>query len=424
MPAFCQESGIFDAIYLDRLGLLNPQLSGARDIGLAGTGVAWTEDVQSLTSNPAGLTAISRVEAVVGFNHQANKIGITYFGEYNEFSPVTTSLDAFAVAYPLPTYRGSLVLGAGVFSYQNSVTEALWTGLNAYDGDEERSTFLLEGALKGWVAGFGLSLAPQTDIGISFEYVRGDLDVINSLEYGTPGEEILYRDTYTDLLTIGGWRFHLGLQTRPWRDASFGFRITTPTILTCTGESVYLAEDVVGTDVTVVEDELRRIEEEIHLPYQVSLGFSQGYGPLRLSIAIEHAGWAQTTVNGHRLHDSNMQNALASALNKRLGLELSYPDIPVRLYMGYAQLAAPLRLLDSGEYDAEYYVIPKPVEESREQRLLTGGVGLFMSDNILLEAAISHDIYERRTVPESNGLSDVEQKFDKTRLLMTFSYRF
>ena len=425
--AAAQGDTLFDALLLERLGLLENTHTGARATAMPGAS-AWSEDLQSLTLNPAGLAAIGRIETQIGFRRQSNRQTLTYFGTQREFDPASTGLDALGVAYPVPTYRGSFVLAAGVFRSLDSVMEMIWQGTNAYDGDEELYTLRLDGSTLSWVAGAAVAVGQQTDVGASIEYLRGELTLLSRFDYRPqdPGN-VVYRSLAEDGYGLAGLRAHLGLRSRPWLGGSIGLRLSTPLLLNSDGENRWRDIDIEDGVAELFDEGVFLSEEELRLPYQFAAGIAHALGAFQVAGEIEYSDWSQTTVGGSRLRDLNLREALQGTVNFGLGAEFAPARLPLRLYAGYGRRGEPLRLIESGDFvdggeGGGQVALLKTVEVLSSRTSLSFGLGLLLSDTLLVEAAYRRESGERRTAP-SGGIVDLVQETARQRVVLTFSYR-
>jgi long-subunit fatty acid transport protein len=95
----------------------------ARASGMGFAHTAVVEDASSLLINPAGLAQVRRLEFSGGllYNHLSQDVafntnygGFSGTGTASNTSTVSAAqLSHLTLAYPFPTYRGSLVLGVG-----------------------------------------------------------------------------------------------------------------------------------------------------------------------------------------------------------------------------------------------------------------------------------------------------------------------
>ena len=103
--------------------------TGARSIGLAGTGIAGLGDYSDFFTNPAGLGHIgsSQINASLNFL-SANNEGVVSrpgFGNPIEEEQTNQSLGNLAAVYKVPTKQGSLVMGVG-YNQTNSYHRSLF----------------------------------------------------------------------------------------------------------------------------------------------------------------------------------------------------------------------------------------------------------------------------------------------------------
>jgi hypothetical protein len=111
-----------------QVGVILPELPFTTKVGIgaraAGMGFAYgavSEDGSSLFYNPAGLAQIRRIEVSGGLLHDSQSREVSFNTASDGFPGTgnstqkadsrTTQISHLSVAYPFPTYRGSLVLG-------------------------------------------------------------------------------------------------------------------------------------------------------------------------------------------------------------------------------------------------------------------------------------------------------------------------
>ena len=109
--------------------------TGARSIGLSGTGIAGTGDFSAFFTNPAGLGYLERSQftASLNFLSATNESFVqrTGFGNAIEDDLTDQRLGNLALAYKLPTRQGAFILG-GAFNQTNTFERSLrFNGLNS-----------------------------------------------------------------------------------------------------------------------------------------------------------------------------------------------------------------------------------------------------------------------------------------------------
>ncbi len=125
-PAAAQD--INDAVTFEDLGFTDRLAVGARAAGMAGAFTAASDDVYALFYNPAGLARLRRIDISIGFELSSAEVKSVFYGNPGSTDLSATTLDAFAAAYPIPTYRGSLVIAGGVYRMFTSDLDLLNTG--------------------------------------------------------------------------------------------------------------------------------------------------------------------------------------------------------------------------------------------------------------------------------------------------------
>ena len=86
---------------------------GARAMGMGSAFMAIADDYSALHWNPAGLAQIHRIEIYSSLSHERFRNKVSYAGRNMTDSQSKTHFSSFGLSYPVPTERGSLVVGLG-----------------------------------------------------------------------------------------------------------------------------------------------------------------------------------------------------------------------------------------------------------------------------------------------------------------------
>ncbi len=108
-PAVRADSGLVAP--LGELPLTNTLATGARAAGMGFVSMAIADDGTAITSNPAGLTRLNRIELSGGFRRGALTIDGEMAGSGFSTDLTGTAFSSVRFAYPFPTFRGGLVFG-------------------------------------------------------------------------------------------------------------------------------------------------------------------------------------------------------------------------------------------------------------------------------------------------------------------------
>jgi hypothetical protein len=407
------------AVDFEDLGFYDRLFTAARPAALAGAYTSIGDDVHALVYNPAGLARVRRIDGSLGFQYEKNGRRNVFYGSPADVDQTSINLDYLSVAFPFPTYRGSLVGAVGVYREYSSYLDLLYRGLNTDTDTKDDYILQQTGSVFSYNFGFGVDLSPTLSVGASFFILDATIDALTQYSYefigpvpsGQTQQYFLLDDLETDLDGYGG---RLGVQFNPRPDLQFGAALTTPVWINLAGsayqeETFYQAaapDSFSSGDVSVKID--------YRLPFHLDGGFSYRHRYLLLSLDIGYTDWTQSSVKKTRLRDINLRPVQREVVDVRFGLELSLPNLPVHLRGGYAYLPYPLPFLIADRIEGEPLV---KANVNREQQLFSVGLGGLIGRVMSLDLAYQYR-NGRRSIPT---LSD-EQSLH--RLLISTSYYF
>ena len=146
---------------------------GARAMGMGGAYVTVSDDFSGLFWNPAGLARARRGSISWGMSHDRYRNESHFFSQASAFELNSTRFATGGIVYPIPVYRGSLVV-AGGFGRVRHFDGGL--RIDAYDEVDEfdKSGFSEDrGTFGAWTMGAAIDLAPRLSAGISLYKWRG-----------------------------------------------------------------------------------------------------------------------------------------------------------------------------------------------------------------------------------------------------------
>jgi hypothetical protein len=410
---------INEAITVEDLGFTQWLGVGARPAGMAGAYVAASNDVHALYYNPAGLARVRRIDVSLGFQHTQSNVKNTFYGKLNETEFSTTTLDGISAAYPVPSYRGSLVLAGGVYRVMSSQFEILNRGVNTDTNTYDDYLLQQSGNVYSYNVGFGVDLSPAVSVGLNGFILDGTIKALTQFSYSFLGpledgdfeSEALSDDAEVD---INGYGLMVGLQYHPHSVLHFGLAIATPVKINLKGtayeENAYY---YVNSEDEYYAEQFY-IDSDYKLPLRVAAGLSITPPHLVLSFDAEYVDWRQTESNGVQLKDENLNAVFREVLNLRLGGEILVPVIPVRLRAGYAIIPYALEYLQADRISGDSI---QKADIETERQLATVGVGILIGRVLSLDAS-----YERQI-----GKRSIESLIDERtgdRLILSGSYRF
>jgi len=413
---------IDSAVDLEDLGFDSHIFPAARPAALAGAYIGAGTDVNSLVYNPAGLSSLRRIETAIGFNYEKMRSENTFFGTASDIDHTSTSLDYVSIAYPFPTYRGSLVGAFGIYREYSAYLDIINRGKNTLFPDYPTyDDYMLQqsGSIFSYNAGLAIDLSPNLSVGATFFLLDGTINALTqfSHEYLGPlepqeiSQEFMLDDLKADVDGYGG---RIGVLFFPFTQLRFGATLSTPVWITLDGGGT--------TDSTVYYDDgfgsFNRsrfaLDLEMRLPYRLEGGVC--YTPQNFLFALDvgYTDWSQSSYNKVRLRDANLNPVQREVVEVRFGVEYSLPRAPIWVRAGYAYIPYSLGYLQA---DRIYADMLTKASIDKERQLYSFGVGGLAGRVLSLDAAYQY-ISGERSIPT------LEDKRVLHRILMSASYRF
>ena len=167
---------------------------GARSLAMGGAYTAMGSDPSGMYWNPAGLADIDNRTLYFEVRNLSSRNKTTYLGQ-TKINPLGVGkLNGMGMAIPVPTIRGSLVLGLG-FNRINHYDEVIrFSGFSNYDndlgfpinvdGNQQHHLFSKDvkrseeiasiGSMEQLTFAFGIALSPNMSGGLSISKVSGN----------------------------------------------------------------------------------------------------------------------------------------------------------------------------------------------------------------------------------------------------------
>lgn len=369
---------------------------GARAMGMGGAHAAVVEDASAIFYNPAGLAMIRRIELSTSFSHQDDELDVDYRGNLFESPLSSTKLHQIALAYPIPTYRGSFVLG---FAYHRTVSldrDYFRSGLDL-GGRLETESFTERGGLATYSIAAAFDASPDISVGGTLSLLGGSSDQDYFIENGS-GDCLDY--WYTSESDIDGVTGSLGLLYKFEPMGRFGLAVDFPRRMDLNGtfEDAY---------------EIYGFEDDITLPFALTGGIAFTPQNFVLALDLKFTDWSQIDYEGPiRAFDQVGRRIYVyeSTTQVRAGVEAVLPGMPVRLRAGYLRDPIPYKLLFT---DCEYYMAE--MDEVRDY--FTFGGGIILENSLSLDAAFMTGGFERSA---QGTIEDANQN----RVFVSAAYRY
>jgi len=387
---------------------------GARAVGMGGTGIAGANDLTALFYNPAALARIDRLEVQFGLNMlrrsidtgQKSSIGT----EHAEANTDYSGLGTIGVAYPVPTDRGSLVLGIAYNRVKDFSGTIQIDGYNDYLVGQQTGESIEEGGIGILSFGGAVDVSPNVSVGASIDIWLGD--------YKRDNRSLLNDDTapYSQLDITGSddeisaWSFKPSILyfTDKFR---FGAYARLP--MTFHIEESYYSEgysrddgDYFGLyefidptsqhtddDVTYTDN----LNYKVKAPMQIGLGFAWGTpGKKSMAVDVIYENWTQAKLRypaDYLPEPSYFRDKYRSALNWKVGAEHELPFFDVVGRIGY--MREPILFKGPRGYESNEPLIS--VENERD--FITFGLGKEFDRSLRVNVGYAHGIWTQKETP-------------------------
>ncbi|MCK4385839.1 MAG: outer membrane protein transport protein [candidate division Zixibacteria bacterium] len=389
---------------------------GARALGMGGAHIAVANDATALVYNPAGLARVKRIEFSGGLTHQRlrNKSGDLNVSYIQLESPgvnfndgrlqSNTRLSSATIVYPVPTYRGSLVLAFGVNRIKSFDKAMKFTFAQDGSGGVESES----GGLYMWSFGAAVDISPNVSVGGALNFFSGTDNYSWLYESGNGdvhGYYYKYDDTIKD--RYSGFNLKLGIRVQPNRYLVIGGTIDSPVTYT-------IDEDWTQTTDTVFyqpEDWVHYYdydspEYEISLPFSLGLGIALNFNNLLLAGDLHYTDWTQMEYK--RLWDMaeanrNIKDSYTDVIRWHVGAEYLFPGTGTRVRAGYYQNPLP--------YNSTWI--------KKDRNYFTSGIGFLIDQVMTLDLAWVYGSWELNDF-------DIElaEKYTTNQVFLTTAYHF
>ncbi|MCK4409375.1 MAG: outer membrane protein transport protein, partial [Candidatus Eisenbacteria sp.] len=345
---------------LDEVPLTNALATGARAAGMGFVSMAVADDATAITSNPAAMARLNRIELSGGFRR--GSLGIDGEMSGSEFvSDLSgTDLSSLRFAYPFPTFRGSLVLG---FSAER-IYDFAGDRLAAYDGEIEwdehphvdgpdsigvwhnEEDYVSDGGITALSVACALEVSPTVSLGVALSYLVGEYsrgfvwDVYDDLDLSETYNEVHLQERSEADIT--GFRGTIGGLFYVMEGLSVGVAVDTPTGVTFDGTRWDYAR-MVMPDSTTVGEGSEFFSDKVTLPFAFRAGVA--YAPADFIVVgadLSYSDWSEMDYAGRITETEEGAGLLQrrafydEKVGYGVGAELTVPSWPLRIRGGYA----------------------------------------------------------------------------------------
>ena len=422
---------------------------GARSLALGGAYTALGNDASGMYWNPAGLAGMSNGAIYFESNSLFYNNKTTYIKERKN-NPLLRSIEVNGVGiiYPIPTVRGSLVVGVGynrIISYDGLMS---FSGFSLRDNDlgfpitvdgiekyylfsknvQRSERVLSSGGLEQLTFSFGVAISPVSSFGLSISRLSGREDY----EFSFSQEDL--QNTYKEfpidfnqydlvqsLITkTSGWNLRAGFKTSANEWFQIGMAFSLPYTLKVkenhASSEVLLFDNGDVSDVT----EFGRYDYELVMPIILDIGIAVTADNLALSTSIRYKNWGDTQFNLNNIDHGSDEYLMFEEENKNI----NFLYRPVFQFRAGAEYLWEFSDTFGMTFRAGGGLLPSPEGNSKaDQSFLSLGLGIPFYQAMMLDMAYIIRNYEKRSSDLFTPSGTLEE-VSTGRLLINVSYLF
>ncbi len=362
---------------------------GSRALGMGGAYLGVSDDYSAAYWNPAALSQIRRIEGFATLSHTQRKNDVA-FGTLGGIDKAGfTRFNSLGLAYPIPTYRGSLVFSLGYHRVRPYDSNFSFEWFNGTPGDSlnQRWSELEEGSLNNWTLAMGTEVAPNLSVGVALNAWSGK----NDYQFSFVEKDVLdfyfldeFRHDDNVLSEYSGWNAKLAAMYHPSSLLRLGVTLGTPTTFKVkdswqVNEETTFEADNGGLDRDTFSEN-GEFTYKIRSPFSLAAGGAVNVAFWLFSGSAELNDWSQiryTTeppIDGLSKSEANddLARNYRETVRLRLGSEFTIPFIDLQVRAGVFRDPSPLAGLPK-DADREFY---------------TAGLGIFLDKQVRLDLAV------------------------------------
>lgn len=370
----------------------------ARAMGMGNTGIVTGNDGSALISNPANLARIRRIELRFGLSHLRVTNDSRIIADDQVYSGGQflrkTRINALTLAIPIPTYRGSLVVGFGL----NRVNSFDRSAGFLYPPTQLRSVSaareIESGGMWKWTVGAAMDVSPRLSAGLSGHLLTGR-DEYNWRQSATSDPSSPTIDEGALKISYVGVAGTAGVSYALSHMVTAGAVIESPTFMAAEETYPGILDSLSSYSIT--------------RPFAFGGGLSAEHGPLTVTADLRYTDWSQLEISYDNVTSNSqadeqfISDNLREAFSWHLGAEYLIPAQGVNLRAGF-------------------YLDPLPVAShyiESQRKYLTLGAGFLFDRVMVLDFAYAHGGYELRNTNPGESY----EKYRTNRVFVTFGYR-
>ncbi len=468
IPSIVKSQNYNDALRLSELEIAN----GARSLGMGNAYTAVSDDYSAVLFNPAGLALIKDLELLSSIDINSFNSKSTLFNNRSNDNISKLGLNQFGFAFPLPTSRGSLVLGFGFNQTKNFNTSFTFNGFNdnnnsliqelTYDNDDiayelglsypvyennvyigdvtkingqlqQNGKILQEGSLNSWIISGAIEIQKDIFVGVTFNIINGDMtrnreyfetDVNDyySTNLLLDPSEPLTSDFETffinDIITwnISGWNASIGILSKMNQNFNVGLTFELPKKFNIKENYFVDAYSDFGISYRFILDPPieNKYEYNISTPYKLTVGAAYFHKNFTISADVSYIDYSEMEFTDGLDFFDQMENnreikeLFNSVFNFNSGIEIKIPDSFFTLRGGFIYMPSSYKD-DPSDFDKKF---------------ITGGLSIDSGRNLIFNFAYAYGWWKDICDNYSSGVSRIYQENSKSNLMLGIKYRF
>ena len=394
---------------------------GGRALSMGSAYIAVADDYSATLWNPAGLTQLRRMELFTSLSYLQYTNEATFADETNSDKTTKTKLNSIGFAFPIPTYRGSMVFAVGYNKIRNFDAGFLFDRFNTKYNVQQTYNEIEEGDLINWVLSGAIEVTPNMSVGASFNLWRGD-DEYTWDFYEQDINNDYYYDTYSYNQQVTtkfqASNFKLGMLYNFGLLGRFAATITTPVTIKATekwDEHISQIEDADSPDQDYIDSDEGSWEYGLKSTWVFTGGAAITLLPnIVISADVEYNDWAQmryTTeppVGNKYSKNLNFKQNFRGTTTIRLGGEFTVPLLNTQLRAGLIRQPSPL----------------VGATEKADRNYITLGAGILLDKQVKFDVAFVRGWWKKEGTYLSDDYPDVSEKLVMDKIFATMSIRF
>lgn len=394
---------------------------GAKGLAMGGAFTAVSDDYTALNYNPAGMGQIKSAQIGGAFSFLSVSDEANYLGKKSTDESNYTKLHALGFVLPIPTVRGSLVLG---FSYHRvqDFDQAFLASQFVQDVGYEATWQQArneEGALSNTSIGAAVEMAPGLYLGGALNIWGGSDDYtwqFAELDPVYDGEAISDSTSTDHVLTeFSGVNLTFSTLFKMNDHIRVGAAVQTPITLKSKESWDYseiFTYDDGHTETNYTEN--GQYEYRVQFPWLLRGGIALSQGPVLLSADVTLKNYSQMRYKsdppaGVLMGEANLniKQDFQNTMDYGVGCQIQIPRLPIAISGGYAKVNAPYKQKLSKE----------------DRTILSGGVDIRVNPQAAVRISYAKTSWET-TVYDPTINENINQKLNLGKALFSILYLF